>query len=251
MEIDVPALVAELKRFDSPPAGSEAPVTAFEHHINLNILDELVEVIQRAYNEMTETHPLAANVFLEHIKPVLDYYTEYTKSSKINLDTTNDIVNLYAYLANARAQATGLAAENKQAQANLASLCSQTTEAQTALAAVQRDLNVAHTELESTRKQLKSTSNKLKAKETALKEAMAKLTGENKELAEMERRLRDVRGKHAVLKQSMDGLREDQAEILEKHISRGHFDNVVLEIEKTVNQLQEVVDSVPIDMQDD
>ena len=248
---DVHVVIAELERFDIERALKHTTVTAFEHHISFNMLDEFVEVIQHASHELAESHPQAAPVFCKHIAPVLEYYHAYTNSDKMNLDTTNDIVNLYTHLTSVQAQSRELARKNEEMQREHASLCTQVANAQAALAAAQRDVKAANAELEATAKKLKATGKSLKAKEAALDEVSAKLTHENKELVECDRRLRDVKNKHALLKKKMDGLREDQAEILEKHISRSHFDAVVAEIESTVNQLQQVVDSVPIDMQDD
>lgn len=250
-DADVQAVVAELQAFDVARALKEQYPTVFEHHISFNMMDEFVEVLQRACHELTESQPQAARVFCEHIAPVLEYYNAYTRSDKLNLDTTNDIVNLYAHLTSVQAHDRELTAEHAEKQREHASLCTKIKDTQAALAAVQRDVKAANAELETAAKKLKATGKSLKAKETALEEATAKLTHENKELVECDRRLRDVKNKHAVLKKKMDGLREDQAEILEKHISRSHFDAVVAEIERTVNQLQQVVDSVPIDMQAD
>lgn len=248
---DVQMVVAELQRFDGARAQNTASATAFEHHISFNMLDEFVEVIQRACHELTESQPQAARVFCEHIAPVLEYYNTYTNSDKMNLDTTDDIVNLYTHLTSVQAQSRELAAKIEEKQREYASVCTQVTDAQAALSAAQRDVKAANAELEAAVKKLKSTTRSLKAKETTLQEVTVKLTNENKDLVECDRRLRDVKSKHTVLKKKMDGLREDQAEILEKHISRSHFDAVVIEIENTVDQLQQVVDSVPIDMQDD
>lgn len=250
-DADVQAVVAELQAFDVARALQDKYPTVFEHHISFNIMDEFVEVLQRACHELTESQPQAARVFCEHIAPVLEYYNAYTKSDKLNLDTTNDIVNLYTHLTSVQAQGRELARKNEEMQREHASLCTQVANAQAALAAAQRDVKAGNAELEATAKKLKATAKSLKTKEAALGEVTAKLAHENKELVECDRRLRDVKNKHALLKKKMDGLREDQAEILEKHISRTHFDAVVVEIERTVDQLQQVVDSVPIDMQDD
>lgn len=250
-DADVQAVVAELKAFDVARALQDKYPTVFEHHISFNIMDEFVEVLQRACHELTESQPQAARVFCEHIAPVLEYYNAYTKSDKLNLDTTNNIVNLYTHLTSVQAHDRELTAKHAEKQREHACLCTEIKDAQAALSAVQRDVKAGNAELEATVKKLKATAKSLKTKEATLEEVSAKLTHENKELVECDRRLRDVKNKHALLKKKMDGLREDQAEILEKHISRTHFDAVVAEIESTVNQLQQVVDSVPIDMQDD
>lgn len=248
---DVQAVVAELQAFDIARALKQQYPTVFEHHISFNIMDEFVEVLQRACHELTESQPQAARAFCEHIAPVLEYYHAYANSDKMNLDTTNDIVNLYTHLTSVQAQSRELARKHQEMQREHASLCTQVAKAQAALAAAQRDTKAGNAELESLCKKLKTTAKLLKTKEATLEEVTAKLVHENKELVERDRRLRDVRDKHALLKKKMDGLREDQAEILEKHISRSHFDAVVAEIERTVNQLQQVVDSVPVDMQAD